>query len=446
MVRRSVLCWLALCACGEPASAPAPEAAPEPVVPPASPVPSPDELRRVPQPPPNREVALPTVVPSLPTVEAKVQHPLAANAALTKARGVLEEAVRGHGRDPENPWAVGHAMLALGPEVELTNGVAGVDHLFAEYAEWVDVADTPGVAFPRRRGPVRIEPHSDLLLKAITEGGVAPAYGVTVQGKPSTVLPLYRHSLHRTWIEGDRTGFDSMNDTPWALQALSSWAPPDLAWTAIESHEMTLDGMTTRLLELLEKETAYLSRAKAAGAMPQKDGKGILSYTCGGQHLVQGVAHAVARGFGPDDAKERMCAQRDLLLWRIDHELGTIDPILAERGSDRALAIVLLDQRLKFVGHALETTSKIDAYGMCPWDADDDAARDRLGAELVRTVTALDGLGVFAGLGAVRTDKTLDPYRPNSGGAEQVYLDLVGDAAHAVRGIDLALGTGVIRY
>jgi hypothetical protein len=375
-----------------------------------------------------------------------VSHPLASDPGLLKARDLLRKVVVDHGRDPENPWAVGHAMLALGPEVELTNGMMAVDHLFASYAEWVDVSNTPGIAFPRGRGSVRIEPHSDLLLKAITEGGVEPGRSVVVAGQPSTVMPLYRHSLHRAWLQGGQTGFDSMNDTPWALQSLASWAPQGLSWLAIGNHAMTLDGMTTALLTQLEKEGAQLSRAKAAGAMPQKDGKGILSYTCGGQHLVQGVAHAVARGFGPDDGRARVCAQRDLLIWRIDHELGTIDPILASQGSDRALAIVLLDQRLKFLGHALETTSKIDAYGMCGWGSADDAARDRMGVELVRTVEALNSLNVFTGLTALRTDTSLDPYRPNSGGAEQVYLDIVGDAAHAVRGIDLALGESGIRF
>ena len=29
---------------------------------------------------------------------------------------------------------------------------------------------------------------------------------------------------------------------------------------------------------------------------------------------------------------------------------------------------------------------------------------------------------------------------------EQLYLDIVGDSSHAIRGLDLALGLGEVRY
>jgi hypothetical protein len=409
----------------------------------------------VPQPPPNREVPLPTIEVAAPTAKPAA-HPLAASKELAAARATLAKVVQAHGRDPDNPWAIGHSMLALGADLELTNGKKAVDHLFEAYAETVDVGssgpgDDIGVAFPKSRGDIRIEPHTDLVLKALFEGGVPPAREVTVQGTPQTVMGLYRHSLHRAWVTGGggrfQTGFSSMNDTPWALQALSFWAPPDYGWTAIGGHEMTMDGFAEAGLVELENASADLMAAKARGVMPQKDGKGILGYTCGGQHLIQGVAHAVARGFGPEDGPTRVCAQRDLLVWRIDHELGTIDPILAgEHGKDRSIAIVLLDQRLKFVGHALESLAKMDAYGLCDWTEGDAKTMERLSVELVRTVNALESLGVFADLPSVRQDRALDPYRPNSGGAEQVYLDLLGDSAHAVRGIDMATGKGTIAF
>jgi len=436
------------CDATEPTPSPVPASAPSPTA--AAPSPA-----AVPTPPPNREVPLPKVAVSVPTA-TQAAHPLTASPELTKARARLAKAVKDHGRDPSNPWAIGHSMLALGADLELTNGTQAIDHLFATYAETVDVGgdgpgDDPGVAFPKSRGDIRIEPHSDLVLKALVEGGVGPERAVTVVGTPRTVLGLYRHSLHRTWVTGSggryRTSLSNMNDTPWALQALSTWAPEGYSWTAIGGHDMTMDAFAEAGLVELEQASAALMQAKARGVMPGKDGKGILAYTCGGQHLIQGVAHAVARGFGPEDGPERVCAQRDLLRWRIDHELGTLDPILAsEQGQGRPVAIVLQDQRLKFVGHALETLSKFDAYGLCEWTEADAKARDRLGVEIVRSVEALDALGVFADLQAVRHNKALDPFRANSGGAEQVYLDLLGDSAHTVRGIDLATGKGTIAF
>jgi len=413
---------------------------------PEAPAPSPAPAAPAPA-PVSKEVPLPAATPVAPTREATLSTPLTPDPALLAAREVLHKVVMDHGRDPANPWAVGHAMLALGPDVELTNGLKAADHLFAAYAEWVELEGDDGVVFPRSRGSVRIEPHTDLLLKALTEGGVAPDREVAVGSKPGSPALLWRHSLRRAWVKGSATGFDNLNDLPWALQGLSHWAAPDLSWVADGDRAMTMDGLTADAVSHLMAQTQALRAASAKGVVPQKDGQGILSYTCGGQHFVQGVAHAHARGFGAEGDRAKVCEQRDLMRWRIDHELGSIDPVLAQHGpTNREAAIVLLDQRLKFLGHYLETASKFGAYELCDWTDADTAALGRAATELTRTVQALDNLGVFADLQAVRNDRRLDPYRPDSGGAEQVYLDLLGDSAHAVRGIDLALGKGVVRY
>ncbi len=440
----------------EPAESPAPTAAPAPA--PAAPAEQPnDDQPAVPQPPPNREVALPTVEPAVPGERTKVPHPTELTDELAAARAVLEKLVRDHGRDPENPWAVTHSMLALGPDVALSNGKNAVDHLFATYAETVDVGtegpgDDHGISFPKSKGTIRIEPHTDLVLKALTEGGVSPDREVTVHDEKGKVLDLYRASMHRVWVAGSpgryQTSLGSMNNTPWALQALSAWAPKGYGWTAIGNKAMTMDAFAEADLIELEKASSALMAAKGRGAMPKKDGKGILSYSCGGHHLVQGVAHAVARGFGPDDAKPRACAQRDLIRWRIDHELGSIDPLFVDERvtKDPGMQVLLLIQRLKFVGHAMETLSKFDAYGYCTWTDEDTKAQERLVVELIRTVKALQAAKVFDDPQAIRNDRSLDRFHPNSGGAEQVYLDLIGDSAHAIRGIDLATGEATVGF
>lgn len=433
----------------------APSTKPAPAAP-AAPAAQPDE-NVPPQPPPNREVPLPTVELAVPSERTTVPHPLALTDELAAARAVLAKVVKDHGRDPENPWAVTHSMLALGPDVELSNGAKAVDHLFATYAEIVDVGtegpgDDHGISFPKSKGTIRIEPHTDLVLKALTEGGVAPDRTVPVKDGEGKVLDLYRASMHRVWVEGPagryQTSLGSMNNTPWALQALSSWAPKGYGWTAIGGKSMTMDAFAEADLVELEKASSALMAAKDRGAMPKKDGKGILSYSCGGHHLVQGVAHAVARGFGPDDAKARACAQRDLIRWRIDHELGSIDPLFVDERvtKDPGMQVLLLIQRLKFVGHAMETLSKFDAYGYCTWTGEDTKAQERLSVELVRTVKALQAAKVFEDPQAIRNDRSLDRFHPNSGGAEQVYLDLIGDSAHAVRGIDLATGEATVGF
>jgi hypothetical protein len=247
-------------------------------------------------------------------------------------------------------------------------------------------------------------------------------------------------------VKGTSTGFDDggCNDAPWALQALATWAPDDLAWKAEGGRPMTMDGFTDAIVETLVQETRFLTDARGAGQIPQKDTRrGIFRYTCGGQHLVMGAAYAVGRGFGSEQHRATMCEQRDLLRWRIDVELAALDPHLQSGQLDPATAALLLSQRLKFLGHWLETTHKILALRLCEPTEEDTAATARVAAELVRTLAALDSLGVWKDLPTLRTHPT---YAGVPRGPEQLYLDLVGDSAHAVRGIDLATGVGTIAY
>jgi len=429
--------FLVLCfGCGAAPETPPPDPAPAApkVVSPRKPAP-PLRAPKVKFALPERQEPTPTPLRSDPIVMKE----------LRRVRGVLRDVVQDHGREPDNPWAIGHAILALGPKLALTNGKPAIDWLFSEYAEVVTLEQTELVTFPAKRGDILVEPHTDLVLKALTEVGVPPDRAITVQGKPFTVADLYRHSLARAWVRGTVTGFHnaSYDDTPWALQGLSSWAAPETVWLSRADRRMTMDSFSNAVLEQLEGETAGLQRAKEEGKSVQKDTRrGVFRYICGGQHLLQGVVHAVGRGFGPDDGAQRVCKQLDLLLWRVDLELDAVDPSIAS--GERAMRVLLLEQRMKFLGHTLETVYKISATGVCPLTEAHQTELERVAVELARTVKALEDLGVFADLQAVRTDPKLAEIR--RGGGEQVYLDFIGDSAHAVRGIDLALGKGTVRY
>lgn len=407
-----------------------------PVVPPPPPVPAPAPVVE----------EAPVVTFRLPTREEHSPQPLVLGPELKRTRAVLEKVVVDHARDPGNPWAVVHGMLALGPTMKLANDADPVDWMFEHYGELETIGETELVTFPASAGETLVEPHTDLILKALTEQGFTPDRVVTVKGKPHTIGDLYRSSLWRAWTKGTATGFQegTYNDTPWALQGLAAWAPTDLAWTAHGGHPMTMSGFTTSVVDQLTVETRAMSEAKAAGRSMQKDTRvGLFRYTCGGQHLVQGAAYAVARGFGTPADQQRVCDQVGLLIWRIDVELNAIDPAIAAPETTPAIRILLLSQRLKFLGHWLETVHKIGALGVCPLGEAERAATERVAGELVRTVDALGTLGVWNDVSAVKANKELDAI---GRGANQVYLDLVGDSSHAVRGIDLATGVGTIRF
>lgn len=349
--------------------------------------------------------------------------------ALVAARTRLLGVVQDHARDPDNPWAIGHGLLALGADTTLTNGVDAVDHLFSAYAEELTVGDETLLRFPTSRGAVRIEPHADLVLKVLTETGVSPSRVVTVAGHEHTVGDLYRGSLARAWVQGESTGFASWNDTPWALQGLASWAPEDLTWTATGDHAMTMDAFTSASVAQLRSETAFLRDAIRDGRTVEKQRQYIFDYTCGGAHLFQGTVHAVGRGYGTETDRAQVAEELGVYFWRASGELAQLDSLLR---SQPDYAPLLLEQRLKFTGHLLESAHKAWALGVATPTDEELVLIGVLRTQLVATVQAIDALGVWDRLDAVRAAD------------EQVYLDYIGDAAHAVRAIDLSTGQGTV--
>lgn len=396
------------------------------------PPPLPERVEVAPEPVVARVVA-PEVVFAPPTRELRSPAVTPADEDLERVRSVLTWVVSTFGRDPEDPWAIGHAALALGPDLELANGGRALDHVFAEYGQWRRVGDTSLVSFPRSRGKIRIEPHSDLLLKVVAETGLSPEKTFVVEGREATVAQLYRNSLYEAWVEDDgSTGFDGFHDMPWALMGLAAFAPPGLAWTAQGNHPMTMDRFTDRVVADLHDQTTFLYDAMARGETVEKRKQGVFGYPCGGAHSLQGAAYAVARGFGSERSREEMRAQVDVLYWRLDLELGIYDKLIKE---NPGYELILFEQRLKFLGHFLESAHELAALGIY---TPDEAQRSKLAEareQLIVTVVALDQGDVFKKLTEMRATPELF----------QTYLDFVGDSAHALHAIDLSTGRATVR-
>jgi hypothetical protein len=413
--------------------------------------------------------AVPQVALQVPEDEVRTPVPIAPDKSAIQAAKLLKDLVYTHARDPDNPWAISHALLALGTDFELENGADPVDHLFTTYAEPFEVCGETLLRFPRKDGDTRIEPHTDLILKALTEARVPPDRTVQVGGRTFTVADLYRGSLHRAWVapapgtsdtdveapdvvvpygppsEGPGSTTDHWNDTPWALQGLVTWAPEDLSWTAEGGHAMSLDRFTHAAVERLDAETQALQVQESQGqafdkAKARREG-GLVSMTCGGMHMLQGTAHALAHGYGEPGDRARYDTQVQLLFWRYQAEVDTIDTLIQQRPRYRSL---LLMQRLKFLGHFLETTHTWAAVGLLQPTREQEAVLTQAAAQLVATVYILHESGLFPNLGKM-VDTDTPPLYPGVTTNEQLYLDYVGDSAHAFRGLSLALGHGTIQ-
>lgn len=447
-MRATALFLLLAAGCGEdppaePAAAPveAPAATPAP-----APAPAPATAATAPKaPPPESAVAPPSdgvwtpatiaaLTPKVPAREGKTPFPMKETVAVTKTLERLEAVVEKHGGDPDNPWAIGHGLIAMGPDFTLSNGEKAVEWLFKTYAVELHAEGATTVQFPRQTRGIRVEPHKQLMLKAMTEAGVSPDRPVTVQGKPHTVADLYRGAVVATWLvpERNHSSFSSPNDMPWAVQSLSAWAPDKrMQWTALDTTPMKLNDLVTFNASVLVAETQPLFQAMQAGAQLRKNKQGIWGYTCGGAHLLQGTAYAVARGHSTDLAKQAIQGQVALHYWRLPGELAVYDAALKRSPEHQAL---LLTQRMKFLGHWLETAHKLAILGF--YTPTEEQKRLAAGAvqQLALTVEALEQGGVFKSLPEIeKTDY-------------QLYLDVVGDASHAVHGLRLALGEHTVAW
>lgn len=416
-----VLVWLAGCE-PEPSAAPAPPPpppAPAPVAPPPHIWTTADIGELVPR-APDRVTPVPKPIPALPQYDATLQ-------TLT---GVVER----FAGDPDNPWALAHGLLARGASLRLSDGREAVPFLFSAYAEARQVGALTLLGFPTERGPIRVEPHTDLQLKNLQEAGVPPdARFVTPAGEKG-VADLYRYTLIRTYLEprGNHSSFKNPNDIPWGAQALATWAPEhELQWIATDGTPMDLDAVADFLVAVLTQESAFLFEAMQRDQPFRREGQPLFSYTCGGAHLLQGSAYVVARGFGSPKSRKAVEVQVPLLFWRLPRELAQYDEVLSRNPKFR---MKILAQRLKFLGHFLETSAKMQATGLYVPDEGQLRLIEGAAQNLTLTVDALQKMGVWDRLPELRKQD------------EQLYLDLVGDSAHAVRGLELALGRGTVRW
>jgi hypothetical protein len=378
-------------------------------------------------------VPKPVAAPALPDLALAVpdhasRSPLAkpASKELSATRATLAAVVAKWGFDPNNAWAIGHALQGLGADGTMPDGGSAVDFLFATYAERATIGSVDVLRFMKARGDIRVEPHSGLTIKILTDMGVKPDRAVTVQGAPAVVGDLWRGTVLGTWVDGDTTSFGSWNDTPWTLQAIAAWAPPAYAWTAEGGHAMTVDLFTHAVVQKLVSDTAFLAEARAAGGTFQKQKQGIFAYTCGGAHLLQGASYAVSRGFGSPEDRAAVVEGLHVQAWRFPIELGIIDDMLVRAPNAKGLLLV---QRLKMAGHHLETLHRAAAEGLVgPADKDIVESVAVAERELIATAGAITKSGAFNAMPQVRDAN------------EQVFLDLIGDSAHAVHAIDLATG------
>ena len=371
--------------------------------------------------------------PRLPQRVALSPFPVNRTPDIDRALLELGKVVDSQAGNPDDPWAIAHGILARGAEFELTNGENAVDWLFARYARTEEIHGRNLVYFPAELeieglGNVEIEPHTDLVLKALAEVGLRLDHAVEVEGQAHQFGEVWWHSVMTTWLNKSdgSSSYVSPNDMPWGMQGIASFAAEDLSWGA-KGQSMVLDDMAQLLVHILTQESTFMIQQMNRGQDFEKRGQGVFAYTCGGAHLLQGAAHMVARGFGGDEQRDLVMVQGPLLLYRFPRETAIYREMMSQYP---AMRVTLLAQQLKFTGHWLESVHKLAASGLFVPDPVAQVVLADAVMLLVSTVVELKQLGVLDNLSEVHEQNP------------QLYLDLVGDSAHAIRGLELALGEG----
>ena len=368
------------------------------------------------------------LTPSRPQKHIAVSVPVPPQPAYDTALLTLGRVVEKWAGDPENAWAIAHGLLARGPEFRLTNELGAVATLFSVYAEPRPVGSLTLLGFPATRNGTPVEPHTDILLKSFTEVGLPPETPFPMGGAQVTAADLYRYTLLKTFlrVKENKSSFADPNDMAWGVQALASWAPSrDLRWTALDGTPMDMNTLADFLVVVLTKESKFMFDHMRAGEGFERAGQPLFSYSCGGAHLLQGASYAVARGFGRPENRAYVAAQGPLLLYRLPVELRLYDAALARFKGERERLLV---QRLKFLGHWLESMSKLRILGLFTPDDMQQNTIEGAAQNLALTVEQLQKLGTFDRLAELDTED------------HQLFLDVIGDSAHGVRGLELALG------
>jgi hypothetical protein len=360
----------------------------------------------------------PLPVPEQPTPpEQAIETDPELAALRAEAITILQRVVDRWTRDPAEPWLVMHGLLAWGPRHLTHDGDPAGVYLLDHKLETHELAGRPVQVFPMDDpGGARIDAHPNQSIKTMIEMGIGD----------DRIDSIVADAQWRFEYDADdpENPFPDANDVPWSAQAFCQTAHQgDDSFTTHDGTVVDLRVMTRQLVEALERESEFLDEIRLAGDTTyEKRRQGIFRYTCGGTHLFMGADACVTAGFGDQELSERLAYQMDLLFWRMRREIDVVNQALTDAPQ---MAPLLVEQRMKYLGHFLETAAKAEMNGTYTPTMAHRQEIEYAERVLYITVKQLQDMGVF---------DRLDTFHESQ---YEYYLYTAGDACHALHALNL---------
>ncbi|MBW2256103.1 MAG: hypothetical protein JRI25_16095, partial [Deltaproteobacteria bacterium] len=269
----------------------------------------------------------------------------------------------------------------------------------------------------------RVDPHPNAFLMILMVSGVPQDAPFEVDGRTFTVADL---------VQGARLGYrrpqsaEEWRMAGWTLRALSLALPPGRdRWRTATGEEVSLFEEVDEAMAYLEHQHAFAGRLLDGAPEPlHKHRQYIYAHSCGGIHLLMAplghLVHPEVRALYGDRARRQV----DILALRLREERRLYTAVAPGRESGAEVLVAI--QRLKMFGHSLEALSDLGMLRAVPLEDADFVRLDALREWTADAILDLDAVGAYAAMARLQEAQP------------QTFLDLLGDTAHAVRGLRIS--------
>ncbi len=369
-------------------------------------------------------IAFSEALPSWSAVEGAA---VAVPSTLQGAPAILKQIITEYAPLEDDAWCLMHAIRAMGRDLDI-KGQHAVTFLCSHFLKQKTVAGKAYLSMP-----LEDEGHANAFLKTILEAGITPSHPFQLNGRRYTVADLV--SSAKALFSFDPKTINP-DDIAWTLIAFSlQISPSDDAWTNATGQRIVFSDLIRFGFDTLDDATRKLRSTKERGIMPETKDK-IQDFTCGGTHLVYGLASCVGNGHRGNDFAKRLKEHLDLLVWRLEADGYLMErfyrtlspPPTRPPGWEKVSALYYNDARIKFYGHSFEILSYAKRRRLFTPTPAQTGAIEKAGATLAEAIKGIKGIDLFA----IRKANL------------RLFHLLVGDCCHAYHGIHMVPGVNQV--